>query len=191
MQIPAWILQAYLPMTPTSISLIDGRMYLTESISFNSKASFIRLFEVTLPKIFSNSFYSFFVFAVFFFLFLYFKKKNLFGEYENSFIFWQVILIVITLSSPYTWVMNLVWLMPVVFILISGIPELLKTKKYFVIILFVAGYLLLSLPDNLLLTKNIKFIGEFFKSRFVIAEFLLIASLSMILFFKNKKEINS
>jgi hypothetical protein len=191
MQLPVWILQAYLPMTPTSISLIDGRMYLTESISFNSKASFIRLFEVALPKIFSNSFYSFFVFAVFFLLFLYFKKKNLFGEYENSFIFWQVILIVITLSSPYTWVMNLVWLMPVVFILVSGIPELLKTKNYSVIILVVAGYLLLSFPDNLLLTKNIKFIGEFFKSRFVIAEFLLVASLSLILYYRKKKEISS
>lgn len=191
MQLPVWILQAYLPMTPTSISIIDGRMYLTESISFNSKASFIRLFEVTLPKIFSNSFYSFFVFAVFFLLFLYFKKKNLFGEYENSLVFWQVILIVITLSSPYTWVMNLVWLMPVVFILVSDIPGLLKTKKYFVIIIFGLGYLLLSFSDNLLLTKNIKFLGEFFKSRFVIAEFLLVVTLSTILFFRNKKEINS
>jgi hypothetical protein len=191
MQLPVWILQAYLPMTPTSISLIDGRMYLTESISFNSKASFIRLFEVALPKIFSNSFYSLLVYAAFFVLFLYCKKKNLFGDYENNFIFWQVILIVITLSSPYTWVMNLVWLMPVAFILVSEITELFKTKNYKIIILFVAGFLLLAFPDNLLLTKNIKFIGELIKSRFVISEFLIVASLSLILYYRNKKEISS
>jgi len=184
MQLPVWILRAYLPMTPTSISIIDGRMYLTESISFNSKASFIRLFEVTVP-VFSNSVYSFFVFAVFFFLFVYFKKKKLPGEYGNKFIFWQMILIVITLSSPYTWLMNLVWLVPSVFILTVELPELIKNKKYLASALLAAGFILLAYPDNLLVTKNIKIIGEFFKSRYVISEFLLALSLFLIL--KNKK----
>lgn len=188
MQLPVWILQAYLPMTPTSISIIDGRMYLTESISFNSKASFIRLFEVTLPKLFSNSVYSFFVFAVFFLLFLYFKKKNLLGHYGNKFIFWQMILIVITLSSPYTWLMNLVWLMPFAFILVNELPDLIKEKKYIASSFLVAGFILLAYPDNLLVTKNIKVIGEFFKSRFVISEFLLALSLFLILKYKKNSE---
>lgn len=188
MQLPVWILQAYLPMTPTSISIIDGRMYLTESISFNSKASFIRLFEVTLPKIFSNSAYSFFVFAVFFLLFLYFKKKNTLGEYEGKFIFWQMILIVITLSSPYTWLMNLVWLMPVSFVLVGELPDMIKRKKYAAAVIIISGFILLAYPDNLLVTKNIKIIGEFFKSRYVISEFLLALSLFLILKYKKDTE---
>ncbi|MBI5403058.1 MAG: DUF2029 domain-containing protein [Ignavibacteriae bacterium] len=188
MQLPVWILQAYLPMTPTSISIIDGRMYLTESISFNSKASFIRLFEVTLPNLFSNSIYSFFVFAVFFLLFLYFKKKNKIGEFENKFIFWQMILIVITLSSPYTWLMNLVWLMPLSFVIVGELPGMIKEKKYAVAVILIAGFILLAYPDNLLVTKNIKIIGEFFKSRFVISEFLLALSLFLILKYKKNSE---
>lgn len=190
MQLPSWISQAYFPMTPTSISIVDGRLYLTESISFNSKASFIRLFEVTVPVL-SNSVYSFFVFAVFFSLFVYFKKKKLPVDFENKFIFWQMILIVITLSSPYTWLMNLVWLIPVTFILSDELSELLKEKKYIAAALLIAGFILLAYPDNLLITKNIKIIGEFFKSRFVISEFLIAISLFLILKYKkNTEEIN-
>ena len=190
MQIPAWILQAYFPMTPTSISIIDGRMYLTESISFNSKASFIRFFEVSLPKIFSNSVYSFFVYAVFFLLYLYFRKKEIFKGYEDKFIFWQMILIVITLSSPYTWVMNLVWLIPLVFILIEEIPALIKNKNYNILIIFIFGYLLLALPDNLLLTKHVKIISEIFKSRYVVSEFVMLASLLLMMKYKKEETIS-
>lgn len=189
MRIPAWILQAYFPMTPTSISIVDEKLYLTESISFNSKASFIRIFEVSLPKIFSNSIYSMIVFGIFFFvLFLYRKKINL--SDINPFIYWQMILLIILLSSPYTWVMNLVWLLPFVFVLIEILPELYKQKKYFLLVLLTIGYLLLSLPDNLLLTKQIKIFGEFFKSRFIIAEFILLFSLAGVLFSSKKKDEN-
>jgi len=170
MRLPAWILQAYFPMTPTSISILDGRMYLTESISFNSKASFIRLLEVSLPETLSNSVFSLIVFLFFFVLIFYFKRKYPLEENKYNFIFWQVILIIITLSGPFTWVMNLVWLTPVIFVMIQILPDLFKNKNYILIVIFIVGYLLLSLPDNLLLTKNIKFIGEFFKSRYVISE---------------------
>jgi hypothetical protein len=188
MQLPAWILQSYFPMTPTSITIIDGRMYLTESISFNSKASFIRMLEVSLPKILSNSVLSLIVFGGFFiFLFIY-RKKLKQDSNINPFIYWQMILIVITLSSPYTWVMNLVWMLPFVFIVIEILPEFYKKKNYVLIILIIIGYLLLSIPDNLLLTKQIKIFGELFKSRFIIAEFILLILLVTILFKLREKK---
>jgi hypothetical protein len=188
MKIPAWILQAYFPMTPTSISMIDGRMYLTESISFNSKASFIRMFEVSLPKIFSNSVYSLIVYGIFFILLFFLRKKINIDSDLNKFIYWQVVLIVITLSSPYTWVMNLVWMLPLVFILIEIVPELFRSKKYALLIILLIGFLILTLPDNLLLTKHVKIIGEIFKSRFIAAEFILLFSL-VIKIYNPKKEI--
>lgn len=181
MQIPAWILQAYFPMTPTSISIIDGRLYLTESISFNSKASFIRMLEVGLPKIFSNSVLSFFVFGVFLALIFYYRKKFSPDTGIYPLVYWQIILIIITLSSPYTWVMNLVWLTPLIFILIEIVPELFKEKRHAVLSFLILGYLLLSLPDNLLLTKHLKIISELFKSRFIAAEFILLFSLAAVL----------
>jgi|WetSurMetagenome_2_1015567.scaffolds.fasta_scaffold01297_14 hypothetical protein len=188
MRIPAWILQSYLPMTPTSITIVDERMYLTESISFNSKASFIRILEVSLPKFLSNSVLSLIVFGVFLiFLFIY-RKKFEQDSNVSPFIYWQIILIVITLSSPYTWVMNLVWLLPFVFIVIEILPEFYKKRKYILITLIIIGYLLLSIPDNLLLTKQIKIFGELFKSRFIIAEFILLGSLVTVLFISREKK---
>jgi hypothetical protein len=181
MRIPAWILQAYFPMSPTSISIVDERMYLTESISFNSKASFIRMLEVSLPKMLSNSALSLIVFGAFFLLLFMYRKKLVLDSNLNPFIYWQMILIIITLSSPYTWVMNLVWLLPFVFIVIDILPELYKQKRYILLIIIIIGYLLLSLPDNLLLTKQIKIFGELFKSRFIIAEFILLFSLAAVL----------
>jgi hypothetical protein len=188
MRIPTGILLAYFPMTPTSISIVDERMYLTESISFNSKASFIRMLEVSLPKVFSNSFFSLIVFCMFFSLFFLYRKKLVPDLNVNPFIYWQMILIIITLSSPYTWVMNLVWLLPFTFIVIEVLPGLYNQKKYTLLFFIVIGYLLLSLPDNLLLTKDIKIIGELIKSRFVIAEFILLFSLCKLLFTKKRME---
>lgn len=186
MKIPAWILQAYFPMTPTSISIIDGRLYLTESISFNSKASFIRMLEVSLPKIFSNSVLSFFVYGVFLLIIFLYRKKLASGIEMFPFIYWQIVLIIITLSSPYTWTMNLVWLMPIAFILIEIIPGIIKEKRFVLLIFLILGYLFLALPDNLLLTKDIKVFGEIFKSRFIIGEYILL--ISMFLFLKKEQK---
>lgn len=176
MRIPAWIMKAYFPMTPTSISIVDEKMYLTESISFNSKASFIRMLEVSFPDILSNSIYSLMVFGIFFAIIFLGRKKINHSE-ANYFIYWQMILIIITLSSPYTWVMNLVWLLPLVFIITDIFTELYSGKKYILLLLIISGYLLLSLPDNLLLTKDVRIIGELIKSRFVMAELILFVSL--------------
>jgi hypothetical protein len=190
MRIPVWILQAYFPMTPTSISSIDGRPYLTESISFNSKASFISLLAVIMSKMFSNSVLSLFVFGVFLVLIFIFRKKLSPDLNIHPLIYWQVVLIIITLSSPYTWVMNLVWLMPSAFILIEIIPWLYREKRFVLLAFLIIGYLLLSLPDNLLLTKDIKIIGEIFKSRFIAAEFILLFSLAVVLLKSGKSEKN-
>ena len=181
MQIPVWVLQAYFPMSPTSVSIIQNRMYVTESISFNSKASFIRFFEVGLEKLpvkISNSVFSIFVFLIFFILIAFFYKKYIKElNNKNDFIFWQIILIIILLASPYTWLMNLIWLLPVVFIIMEILPELRRDKKYLFIAIFIFGYLFLALPDNLFWTKHLYFIHGIFACRYVISEFIILFSL--------------
>jgi hypothetical protein len=192
MKIPVWILQAYFPMSPTSVSIIQNRMYVTESISFNSKASFIRFFEVGLNKLhlnLPNSIISLIIFSIFFNLILLFYKKYL-KELNNfrDIIFWQIIFIIILLSSPYTWVMNLIWMLPVAFILIKIVPELVQQKRYAYILIFIIGYLLLALPDNLHWTKNLIFIHNIFASRFVISEFVIL--MCLLNFFKTKIKLH-
>ena len=189
MQIPVWILQAYFPMCPTSVTIVQGRMYVTESISFNSKASFIRFFEVIQEKFpvkISNSVFSILVFLIFFiFIAIYYKKYFNKLDFKNDFIFWQIIFIIILFSSPYTWVMNLIWMLPVIFIMIKIFPELYKQKRYIYIIFFIIGYLLLAIPDNLLWTKDLLIIHNIFASRFVISEFIILVCLLYYLIKKN------
>lgn len=181
MRIPSQILSDYFPMTPTSISFVNGRMYLTEVISFNSKASLIRVFEIVLEKTgitISNSILSIVVYLMLFSgLFLMHRKnKNIF-TFKNNLIFWQVTLIVILLSGSYTWIMNLVWILPAGFILIKQLPELLKQKNLFLSLFLVIGFCLVAFPDNLLVTKKMGFFGELLKSRFVVGEIILFISL--------------
>ena len=178
MNIPAEIIQKFHLISPYSMAIIDGRIYLSESISFNSKASFIRTLEVlqtNTPFDLSNTIYSIIVFTFFFILMIVFSKKYNIKGYD--FVYWQVILIIILLSSPYTWVMNLVWLIPVAFIMINSFSDLITRKKSLILVTLIVGYLLLSLPDNLLLTEHVPFIKEFFSARYVMSQFLILFSL--------------
>jgi hypothetical protein len=191
MKIKNQTLQEYFPMTPVSITVVDGKPYITESISFNSKASFIRILQVVQEKLkvnFPNSYYSFLIFILLFLLVYLFYRKNKITDFYKFAIFWQTAFAVVLLTSPFTWVMNLVWLLPVIFIGIYTLPVLFRNKKYFLIILLIAGYIMLSVPDNLLLTKNSS-LTEFFKSRFVISEIIILISLFFV--FKNSNCIQS
>ncbi len=182
MAIPVEIIQTFHLISPYSMAIIDGRIYLTESISFNSKASFIRAIEVLQSKTplnLSNTAYSIIVFVFFFILMIVYSKKYNIKDYD--FVYWQVVLIIILLSSPFTWLMNLVWLTPVAFIVINSLPGLMKKKKTLILVILIIGYLHLSLPDNLLLTEHVPFIKEFFSARYVMSQFLILFSLVMYL----------
>jgi hypothetical protein len=81
--------------------------------------------------------------------------------------------------------MNLIWMLPVIFIMIKIFPELYKQKRYIYIIFFIIGYLLLAIPDNLLWTKDLLIIHNIFASRFVISEFIILVCLLYYLIKKN------
>jgi hypothetical protein len=193
MQIPVEIIRTFHLISPYSMAVIEGRIYLTESISFNSKASFIRTLEVFLsqtPLNLSNTAYSIIVFLLFFLLMIIYQRKYLKDDkLNNEFIYWQVVLIIVLLSSPYTWIMNLVWLIPTIFIIVKVIPDLVNNKKILILLTLLAGYLLLSLPDDLLLTKNLPVLGEFFKARYVLSEFLILFSLLFYMKVHESKKI--
>lgn len=190
MAVPVEILQKFHLISPYSMAIIDGRIYLTESISFNSKASFIKTLEVLQSKAsfnLSNTTYSVMVFAFFFILMIVYSKK--YKIKDNDFVYWQIILIIILLSSPYTWVMNLVWLIPVAFIMINSFSDLITRKKSLILVTLIVGYLLLSLPDNLLLTEHVPLIKEFFSARYVMSQLLILFSLVIYLKDTEKKMI--
>lgn len=169
MKINSWILKNYFSISRYSISMIDGHFWVSESISFFSKASFIKVITTIQEKIglnFTSSVWS----AVIYLMILTsgFKKFKSFNI-ENMGI---MVLVIILICSPFTWVMNLVWLIPVSLILIKNIELRSFKNPAFVLLLF--GLLFITIPDSY---KTGNLIDGFLKSRYVIGELLILTGL--------------
>lgn len=184
MKIDSWILKNYFTISRYSISLIDGQPFVSESISFFSKASLIKVITSVQSKAgldLSSTFWS----AILFILILFLFGKNI-RSYSTLYQ-WTIILLVILICSPFTWVMNLVWLLPVLFVIF----HLFQTKNYkniyFVFIL--CGLLMVSFADNYK-TNNFLLDG-FLKSRHVLGEILILSGMLLLPKLKNFKTLTS
>lgn len=180
MLIPVWILVKYFPMTPISVSLIQGKMYLSESISFNSKASLVKVIDNianSLGIVVSPIFTSAIVFTLFFLTIYYItSKKNLIIKSTSNqaeFLYWQIALLIILLSSPYTWIMNLVWLFPSLFFILYLWSKRLNKDIYLPLTVISMGYVLLSIPDSFFFLRNVNIVNHVIQARFIIAELIL------------------
>ncbi|MGB9696151.1 MAG: glycosyltransferase family 87 protein [Ignavibacteria bacterium] len=180
MLIPVWILIKYFPMTPISVSLIEGRMYLSESISFNSKASLVKVIDNitnSLGIVVNPVFTSVIVFTIFFFILYYITRtKNLIIKSDQNlsdFFYWQVSILIILLSSPYTWIMSLIWLFPSLFFILYLWDK--RSNKYIPLPLVIIsiGYVLLSIPDNFFFLRNVNIVNYVIQARFIIGELIL------------------
>lgn len=180
MLIPVWILAKYFPMTPISVSLVQGKMYLSESISFNSKASMVKVidniihsFGITLSPVFL----SVIIFIVFFIIFYYIvnTRTSIIKSDNNyqEFLYWQFSLLIILLSSPYTWIMNLIWLFPSLFFVLHLWDKRSQKGIVLPLIIISIGYILLSIPDSFFFLRNVNIISYVIQARFIVAELIL------------------
>lgn len=173
MKIDSWILKNYFNISRYSISLVEGKFWVSESISFFSKASFIKVITSVQHKLglnLSSTLWS----ALLFVIILGFFAKNLkrYSEVE----LWSAVLLIILICSPFTWVMNLVWLIPVLFIIYNTFEK--GTLRNFNIGLMLIGLLMVSFPDNY--KVNNFFIDGFLKSRHVLGELLILTGLLLL-----------
>lgn len=69
------------------------------------------------------------------------------GHIRQQFFYWQLVLLVILLAGPMTWVMNLIWLLPLAWALLAELlrPLALHQQRYLALTLF--AILLTALPD--------------------------------------------
>lgn len=194
MLIPVWILSNYFPMTPISVSLIEGRMYLSESISFNSKASLVKVvdnitnrFGISISPIFT----SITVFIIFFSVLYYITSTmNLIIKSDQNlseFLNWQISLLIILLSSPYTWIMNLIWLFPSLFFILYLWENRSNKYIHLPLALISISYILFSIPDNFFFLRNVNILNHIIQARFIIAELILF--LGFIFLYKKDSSI--
>lgn len=121
MKIPSEALSKYFQLSKFSVSIVEGKMYRTEIISFNSKASFLRIFSVLNEKLHLDiplAVVSFILYSGFFFIVFFLTRRKDLSSEINQIFFWITALVVILLCSNFTWVMNLVWLVPIIILLI-------------------------------------------------------------------------
>jgi hypothetical protein len=191
MKINSVALREYFQMTPDAISFADGKMYRTEVISFNSKASVMRVFivaqqivDINIPNIVVSCLMLLILIGMIWLV----EREALFTS-EQSFIynlaFWQLIITMIMFVGVFTWVMNLVWLLPVMYIIMYLHYKGDRGKEY---LLLMAGFILAAIPDAFLLLKD-SIAGELLKAKYIISEVLIFAGLLLSL--KKLKTINA
>lgn len=172
MKIPSEVLSTYFQMAPEALSFKDKVLYKTEYLSFNSKASLVWAMQgigITL----NSKLLSPIIYIILFILSFNVLRNNKQNNYIE-FIKWQLILLIILLSSTFTWVMNLVWLIPVILIIINAD---FKNKESRYLIGFIAvGFVLSALPDNLWRIDKSPF-ESFYKLKYVISEVIIFVSL--------------
>jgi hypothetical protein len=108
--------------------------------------------------------------------FSYLDKCRKFRQ-QQDFIYWQTILIIILLSGPWTWVMNTIWLLPIIVVLIQEyqVMKEMKQAKYIYLCLF--GLIIAALPDHHSFSLLFPFCNALLEEKYVIAEILLLISL--------------
>lgn len=180
MKIDAYVLTTYFQMAPEALSFKDKVLYKTEYLSFNSKASLIWLINSIINKIgivLNNKFLSGFIYLILFLICFKYLKS---GGQDNltELVRWQLILLIVLLSSTFTWVMNLVWLIPVILILAN--LDLQRSEYKYLAGFLAVGFILSALPDNLWIINKSPF-ESFYKLKYVISEIIIFTALIYIL----------
>jgi len=180
MKIDSWILKNYFPMTKYSITIIEQRLYVSESISFFSKASLVKVIDSVQKKAglnLSNSLWSLILLALISFIFI--RNARRYSEFN----YWIIIILMILLCSPFTWVMNLVWIIPVMLVLIKLIRD--NEYKNYVFALILIGLVFITIPDNYKVNNFI--VDNLMKIRYVAGEILILTGMLLLPKIKRKE----
>jgi hypothetical protein len=173
-KIDSWILKNYFTISRYAISLIEGQFWVSESISFYSNASLKRLITAVEKKSglsLSSSVWSLLLFILIFIII----AKNI--KTHKEFYLWITIILVILVCSPFTWVMNLVWVIPVIFVIFNFIAE--GRYKNYIFGLIAGGLFIMSFPDDFD-TSNFLLTG-FFQARYIIGNLLILTGMLLTL----------
>jgi hypothetical protein len=93
---------------------------------------------------------------------------------QQEFLSWLLIMVVILLSAPLTWTMNVVWLLPLGVVVISAWRGFGEVRLAIPLIIMVIGILFAALPDH----KTLELVDYFEKTwlnhKYVISEVLVL-----------------
>lgn len=169
----SWILKNYYRISRYAYSMVEGKMYLSESISFFSNASLVRLIVraqsgigLNIPAVAWSLLFLIPAFVLFYF------RRNKYSQFN----LWVIILLLILLFSPFTWVMNLVWLIPVFFVLLNLVQSSNYKNLTFAFIAF--GLLIIYVPDTQ--RTFVTAIDNIIKLRHIAGELIILTGMMLL-----------
>ena len=137
----------------------DGRTYAAAQFEFVTNASVVRtplgrlirrlLLALNLPN--SKSIVSLLVFSGSFGLIFLLHWRAGFAmsvQSSDEFLYWQLVLVVVLLSAPLTWVMNTVWLVTLLPFAVNGLSMSEPSCRRAALIMILLGLFAAALPDH-------------------------------------------
>lgn len=189
MMIDPEIIQKVKRNIPVDDTTKDGRTYLLSCFkNFEANATIVRPIINYLQskgRDINQTLVSVFVFsAIFIPIFLWRKiflnKVGISGK--NDFIWWQIVFCVILLSSPLTWVMNVVWLLPSVVIVVLKYNGLTNRNQVFSIWIVMLGLFLTAIPDT---GSYSPLVHTIFTNKYIAGELLVLLGWLLFLTYEN------
>jgi hypothetical protein len=182
-------LQNLLSDIPSGFTWKNGVPYFRESFPFAFNATVIRPLAHRLATVGLKLNHSQLSLLVFFSLFvlvwiwyasyrLNYTKLSIAQQLMS----WQIVLIVILLSSPLTWVMNLVWLLPAVPLLLHKYLSVRDKQEAIYLSIGIIALFIAAIPDAVSFPLIVPY-GEraFNAGKYLLAEVLLLLSLILLL----------
>jgi hypothetical protein len=194
MKVPPQVVQKALSGVPTGSTLKDGGIYQPSDFEFSSNATLVRTkigasirsigasFRINI----SMTVVSALCFSLFFAIVAIcgngYETQPQPQGWPSQFGYWLMVLVIILLCAPLTWVMNTIWLLPAVVLFIYRYLELRSTMAgASVIVLFLCvgttGLLIASVPDQTGFQMLLPAIEQWAVHKYVVAEFLVFAGL--------------
>lgn len=200
MMMPADIIRKYLGNVPAGMTVKDGIIYQPSAFNFVSNAtltktvfgSWLSMVLVKLGLKVNMAITSIVTLGIFFLFMLlwqlYHRKQFSHFTTMQEVIYWQIILIIVLLSAPFTWVMCVIWVLPSLIIVLSKFRFIMSKSQAVYLYLCIIGLIIAALPDYYGFPFLLPFC-EFLRNKYIYAEVLLF--LSLLLLMKDTHETNT
>jgi hypothetical protein len=183
MLIPEEILRARLRGLPEGTTIKDGVVYKQESFGFYPNGTLVRILQRPLQRAniwVSPSLISALVLAGQVAAMLVWQLRQpqaLRFDALGEFLYWQVVALIVLLSAPLTWVMNLVWLLPLIVAILSGFAHPASIRERPTLILSAVALVVIALPSDNRVSWMAPVLVNLVRDKYVIGQLLLLFSL--------------
>jgi hypothetical protein len=195
MRLPKEVLEQRLQGLPDGATIKDGVVYKRESFGFVANGTVVRVLQRYLQPAgiwVSNSLLSALVLGGFWIAMIVwqlYQRESLrlracldasFGmclDARGEFLYWQIVALIVLLSAPLTWVMNLVWLLPLIVVVLSGLSGPGSGRGRPALVFAAAALVVIALPDGRGAPWVPPTLAKLLEDKYVLGEGLLLVSL--------------